>query len=136
MELQVGVKILLQNEQGKYLLIHRSATKYPEVNNPWDIVGGRIHPGTPLMENLKREVKEETSLEIVGEPKLVGAQDILRLPERHIVRLTYVGKTQGEPILDIEENDQYKWVTFEELRSIEHLDMYVKELAEQGLLST
>ncbi len=31
MELQVGVKILLQNEQGKYLLIHRSTTKYLKV---------------------------------------------------------------------------------------------------------
>ncbi|MEK7496799.1 MAG: NUDIX domain-containing protein [Patescibacteria group bacterium] len=136
MELQVGVKILLQNEQGKYLLIHRSATKYPEVNNPWDIVGGRINPGTPLLENLKREIKEETALEIINEPKLVGAQDILRLPERHIVRLTYVGKTSGEPILDTEENDQYKWVTFDELRTTERLDKYVKELVDKGLLGS
>ena len=88
--LQVGVKILLKNKDGKYLLIHRSAEKYPEVKDAWDIVGGRINLGTSLMENLSREVFEETKLKIVGEPKLIAAQDILKT-QRHIVRLTYVG---------------------------------------------
>ncbi|HEA84446.1 MAG TPA: NUDIX hydrolase, partial [Candidatus Wildermuthbacteria bacterium] len=62
MELQVGVKILLQNKDGKYLLVRRSPEKYPEIEakNSWGIVGGRIIPGSPLFENLKREVKEET----------------------------------------------------------------------------
>ncbi len=55
--LQVGVKALLKNPQGKYLLLHRSAKKYPEVRNAWDIVGGRIEPGTALADNLRREIK-------------------------------------------------------------------------------
>ena len=59
MELQVGVKVFLKNLQGKYLLVRRSPKKYPEVGALWDIVGGRINPGSPLLENLKREKKEE-----------------------------------------------------------------------------
>lgn len=53
MELQVGVKVLLKNPEGKYLLVKRSNKKYPEVGATWDIVGGRIDPGLPLLENLK-----------------------------------------------------------------------------------
>ena len=97
MELQVGVKALLQNKEGKYLLIRRSSDKYPEVGPKWDIVGGRINSGETLMENLKREIKEETNLDMKKEPKLVAAQDILRVPGMHVVRLTFVGEIEGEP---------------------------------------
>ena len=71
MELQVGVKIILQNTEGKYLMLLRSAIKYPEAGAKWEIAGGRINPGTSLLENLKREVIEETGLEVKGEPKLI-----------------------------------------------------------------
>ena len=84
MELQVGVKILLNNEEGKYLLLRRSKKKYPEVMDIWDIPGGRIDPGVSLLENLKREMREEIELELKMEPKLIAAQDIMRIPGRHV----------------------------------------------------
>ncbi|KKU68198.1 MAG: ADP-ribose pyrophosphatase [Parcubacteria group bacterium GW2011_GWA2_47_16] len=113
MILQVGVKVFLKNQEGKYLLIKRSPVKYPDVKDPWDIVGGRIDSGSPLLENLKREVKEETGLEITSEPRLLAAQDIIPNSEKHVVRLTYVADTKGEPVLDTSENTEYKWVTIE-----------------------
>lgn len=94
-ELQVGVKILLKNKDEMFLVLHRSPYKYPEVSSFWDIVGGRIKKGKTLIENLKREIKEETNLDLDGEPKLVGASDILRVDTKHIVRLTYIGYGVG-----------------------------------------
>jgi 8-oxo-dGTP diphosphatase len=126
MELQVGVKILLKNKDGKYLVVCRSAEKYPEVGAKWDIVGGRINPGSSLIENLKREVLEETSLEVVGEPKLVTAQDILKT-DKHVVRLTYLGFADGEVKLS-EEHSQYKWLSLEEISKLEPMDKYFKEI--------
>ena len=128
-ELQVGVKVLLKNKENKFLLVRRNPKKYPEIGPKWDIVGGRINPGTPLLENLKREVTEETGLEISSEPMLKGAQDILRVPGRHIVRLTYTANADGTPKLD-DESLEYKWFTFEEMNSMSEtdLDMYVREL--------
>ena len=126
MILQVGVKILLKNKEDKYLLVRRSSEKYPEVGAVWDIVGGRIEAGTALLENLKREIFEETKLELIGEPKLIAAQDILKL-DKHVVRLTYIGEAQGDVILD-EENTEYKWFRREELYQIEALDAYLKEV--------
>ncbi|MFZ2150063.1 MAG: NUDIX domain-containing protein [Minisyncoccia bacterium] len=126
MELQVGVKILLKNKDGKYLVVCRSAEKYPEVGAKWDIVGGRIDPGSTLLENLRREVMEETGLEIKYEPKLITAQDILRAT-KHIVRLTYTGFADGVVKLS-DENTEYKWLSLEEISNLEPIDSYFKEV--------
>jgi ADP-ribose pyrophosphatase YjhB (NUDIX family) len=128
MNLQVGVKILLKNSEGKYLLLKRNLEKYPEIteDDSWDIVGGRIDVGTLLLENLTREIFEETKLNLITEPRLIAAQDILR-PDKHVVRLTYVGTIEGEPVLD-EDHTAYKWLTIEELRNMPRLDQYFKEV--------
>ena len=127
--LQVGVKALLKNQEGKYLLLHRSLEKYPEVTqNRWDIVGGRIDPGTDLLNNLKREIKEETGQDLQGQPKLIGAQDILRVPGKHIVRITYLGEIDGEIKIDPEEHDDYRWFTLEEIKQRDDIDKYFMEL--------
>jgi ADP-ribose pyrophosphatase YjhB (NUDIX family) len=134
--LQVGVKILLKNNAGQFLMVHRSLEKYPDAQGRWDIVGGRINPGYPLIENLRREIKEETGLEFSAEPRLIAAQDILRNPERHVVRLTYIGNAINENIvLDTSENDMYKWYTKEKLLKLDDVDVYFKELLKQGILT-
>ena len=133
-KLQVGVKILLRNKEGKFLLLKRNTEKYANVRGEWDIVGGRIDPGSRLIDNLRREVKEETQLEILSEPKLLDAQDIIPNSEKHVVRLTYTGDTDGEPVLDTRENIEYKWLLPAELKLQENLDVYVKEIIDKGLI--
>lgn len=135
MELQVGVKAFLRNPDGKYLLVRRSEAKYGKTQGSWDIVGGRINPGSDLVENLKREVSEETQLEISSTPILIAAQDIVPNSERHVVRLSYRADTAGEPVLD-EENLEYKWVSLEEMKQQEDLDRYVKDVLDRNLLKT
>lgn len=128
--LQVGVKVILKNEQGEVLLLRRNPVKYPEIGPTWDIPGGRIDTGIPLIDNLKREVKEETGLEIISEPKLLYSQDILnieRFPGRHVVRLTYVAEANGEVSID-EESLEYKWVEINQLKNAEDLDKFLSEV--------
>lgn len=131
--LQVGVKILLRNQEGKYLLLRRSLEKYPEIKGRWDIVGGRIDAGKTLKENLIREMAEETGLSLVGEPVLVAAQDILRSPEKHVVRLTYTGEAEGVVQLDTSENDLFRWYTKDEVHALDDLDIYLRELLTKGI---
>jgi len=118
MELQVGVKILLKNNQAKYLLVRRNPKKYPEVGPKWDIVGGRINAGSPLLENLQREIKEEVGFIYTGNPRLVAAQDILKVPGKHVVRLTFLGELDGEPKID-EEHLEAKWFSVKEIEKID-----------------
>jgi len=118
MELQVGVKILLKNSEGKYLFVRRNPKKYPEVGPKWDIVGGRINAGSPLLENLQREIKEEVGFIYTGNPRLVAAQDILKVPGKHVVRLTFLGELDGEPKID-EEHLEAKWFSVKEIEKID-----------------
>lgn len=136
MELQVGVKVLLKNREGKYLLLKRNRVKYPEMPtlDLWDIVGGRIEIGTPLIDNLKREVMEETGLLLTNTPKLIAAQDILRLSSKHVVRLTYTASIEGVPQLD-DDHVEYRWVTREEMQKLgDELDIYFRELLAKGII--
>ena len=128
--LQVGVKALLKNSEGKYLLLRRNPEKYPEAGATWDIVGGRIDAGRPLLDNLQREIREETGLELTSRPKLVAAQDILKVPGRHVVRLTYTGEIEGEPVLD-NDHTEFGWFTPEELKNLENLDSFLNEALTQ-----
>jgi len=140
------VKILLKNSEGKYLLVRRNPKKYPEVGAKWDIVGGRINPGSPLLNNLKREIKEEVDLDYTGQPKLVATQDIflppLNLPlrkgekiSRHVVRLTYIGELDGEPKID-SDHLEAKWFTAAEIKAMDAsiLDSFFKNLLDQDII--
>ncbi len=135
MELQVGVKAVLRNSEGRILLLKRSSKKYPEIGPKWDIVGGRIEAGFPLIDNLKREIMEETRLVLTEEPALVAAQDILRINGRHVVRLTYVGRIEGDPVID-DEHEDAKWFDISEIRKLSEaqLDIYFKELVDKGII--
>lgn len=126
LQLQVGVKVLLKNKDGKYLVLFRSLASAPKSGQHWDIAGGRINIGSTLLENLQREVMEETGLEIMDEPKLIAAQDILKT-DKHVVRLTYLGEANGEVKLSDEHSD-FKWLSLEEIKNLEPIDKYFKEV--------
>lgn len=128
----VGVKAFVQDSRSRFLLVRRSTLKYPEVPPGWDIPGGRIHPGTPLLDNLKREIQEETKLTIHDQIRLIKAQDIIR-PDKHIVRLTFVAHADGRPVLD-EENDGYCWLTLPEIKQLPDLDEFARSVVDDGLL--
>lgn len=132
MELQVGVKILLKNKEGKYLFLYKNPKKYLNDGSKWEIAGGRIDPGSSLLQNLRREVLEETGLEIKGEPKLISAQDIFPENGRHVVRLTYLGFGDGVVKLSDEHTD-FKWLSVDEIKKLEPIEKILKEILEKNL---
>lgn len=133
MILQVGVKIFLKNDEGKFLLLKREEQKYADVPFKWDVPGGRIDPGTPLTQNLRRELEEEIKVTLKNDPTLIYAQDIIVPDEKHVVRLTFVGSVEDEPVLD-HEHTEYKWLSLEEMKNFEHLDRFAREVVEKDLL--
>lgn len=131
----MGVKIFLKNGSGRILLLKRSPERYPHVGDElWDIVGGRIKPGQTLMENLRREIEEEVRMNLEGEPKLVAAQDILKVPGKHVVRLTYIGRAEGEPVVD-EDHSEFGWFSLDELHTLGQFDRFAKELVDKRVIN-
>lgn len=127
MKLQVGVKVLLQNDKDEYLLIRRSGMMDSEEEPHWDIPGGRIEPDEKLHQALQREIREETSLEVSGDFTLLAAQDIM-VPAKdlHVVRLTYSAKGGGEVVISHEHQDSL-WVTGSKALDL-NLDPYLREV--------
>ena len=128
MNLQVGVKLLVKDAQGRYLFLRRSPSFKPGVQR-WDIPGGRIEIEEPLDAALTREVREETGLKVKAS-SLIAAQYIF-VPEKdiHVVRLTYVGEVEaGEPVLS-DEHSEYRWMTKDDAMK-EPLDKYLMEISD------
>lgn len=123
--LEVGVKVVIQNKEGKYLVLLRSKPFYGESFTRWDIPGGRIDIGEELEKALKREVFEETGLKLKRVDSILLAQDLLRNPKKHTVRITYKALCNArEVVLNPLEHSQYKWVTLSELKKLKH-DLYL-----------
>ncbi|MGB4762192.1 MAG: NUDIX domain-containing protein [Candidatus Saccharimonas sp.] len=132
MILQVGVKVLLANENSEYLFLRRAAST--EAGLLWDIPGGRIESHEFLDDALAREVYEETSMKLGGNPLLLAAQDIM-VPSKdlHVVRLTYSGTAKGQVMLS-DEHDEYRWMSKAAVLGESHVDAYLRSVLESDLL--
>ncbi len=129
MKLQVGVKVILQNDNGQYLLLRRSQAFHNETEPHWDIPGGRIEPEETLHEALRREITEETGLDVDDHFRLLAAQDIMvTTKDLHVVRLTYTAKGTGNVIVS-DEHQETTWVSREEALKL-NLDPYLRQALE------
>jgi len=127
MKLQVGVKALIENDEGKYLFMRRSRSFEHETEAHWDIPGGRIEPEEALIEGLAREISEETGLKLQGAPTLLAAQDIfVSSADLHVVRLTYVAQANGTLSLS-EEHEEHTWMSIEQATA-SNLDPYLAKV--------
>ena len=103
------VGALIYNDREEVLMIHTH--KWSDL---WGIPGGKIKSGEPSVDALRREIREETALEISG-IEFVLAQDCIHSKEfyrdAHFILLNYVCRCGGEPLVKLnEEAQEFRWV--------------------------
>ncbi len=108
----VTVGALIYNETGQVLLVRTH--KWSDL---WGIPGGKTKWGETSEDALRREIKEETGLDI-GDIKFVLVQDCIHSPEfyrdAHFVLLNYTARCVGEPKVTLnDEARDFEWVTLE-----------------------
>lgn len=100
-------------QNGKVLIL-RESTKYTEGTNAakYDIVGGRIKPGQPFDESLRREIREETGLEVqLGRPFYVGEwRPVVKGEPWQVVATFFTCAASTDTVKLSEDHDDYQWI--------------------------
>lgn len=97
------------NEQGKLLVLERKADD--SFAYMYEIPGGGVEPGETLMEALRRELKEETNLDLQSLLSYCGSFDYVEIaPTRQYNFM--VKSTPGE--IRLTEHQNYRWIGAEE----------------------
>ncbi len=116
----IGVKAIIEKD-GKILFIKRSE-KYEHLNEAWDIPGGRINFGEEPEEGLKRELKEETGLELDEINQILDAATVFKNEEKQIVRITYLCTVKDGKQKLSQEHTDLQWVPVKELKNLNFKD--------------
>lgn len=105
---------LLRDEAGDVLMV-----KTWKWSGLWGIPGGKVEYGETLETAFRREVREETGLEIL-DLKLVLVQDAVEHPEfhkpMHFVLINYLASVAGfHPVVRLnDEAQEYLWISMPE----------------------
>lgn len=138
MTFNVAVTAIVIRHDGRMLITKRTASK-KKWPNKWTVPGGQVETsdflGTPteinnqwydVLENaVVREVKEETGL-VIRKPKYLCS---IAVPGTIIVSFYVRTLNQDDPVsLQLEECDDYAWVTYEEAKNYDLIDGILEEL--------
>ena len=113
MKLFVAAKAVVTRSDGRVLIVRESGS-YDEGTNEgkWDVVGGRIDPEESLFEGLKREVAEESGLEVeIGKTITVHEKfQEIKGEQVHIIRIYFQCTTAQDEVVLSEDHDKYEWI--------------------------
>ena len=115
---KVSVAAMVHNGKGKILL----------VNSPWrgwEYPGGLIEPGETFEEALRREIREESGVEVEIE-RFVG---ICKNLEKDIVNIDFVCRYVSGELTTSDESTEVVWVTPEEAVKMITFPLTKKRLA-------
>ncbi len=121
---------LVFNQEGKLLLIrsHKWHDRYT-------VPGGHIELGETLKEALKREIKEETNLEIF-DIKFIDYQEFIYdkqfWKDRHFIFFDFAARTKSTKVKLNHEAQDYIWITLDKVFELE-LDDFTKRAIERYL---
>ena len=122
-----AVGALILNQEGKIFLM-----KSHKWHGQYVIPGGHIELGETIVEALKREVKEETNLDIYGIEFLIFQEFIYDRSfwkKDHYIFFDYLCRTDSSDATLNEEAEEYIWVPAEEALQlpVEHYTLVVIE---------
>lgn len=108
----VATSGLILNDQGNFLVVRRAA--HDSHPNIWELPGGAIDHGEHPKEGMKREIKEETGLDVMVKYPLAASYVYsTKDPYLQVIRLAYLCELEdsNQDVLLSEEHSSYQWIS-------------------------
>jgi 8-oxo-dGTP diphosphatase len=115
----VGVGAVVVKD-GRAVIVKRANEPY---RGQWSIPGGRVEFGESLHDAVRREMREETGLEVAVGP-LIEVFERMH-PTHHFVIIDYLCTCTGGTLCAGDDAEDVRWVTSEELDQFEIRDTAV-----------
>lgn len=124
----LSVKVLIQDPEGRWLLLRRSpgSTWNP---GKWDLPGGKVESQERFETALRREVLEETGLEIQLKGLYGAIED--EVNDFRVVHLVLLGYGDTNNVELSGEHDRFEWIDPGSFNNRE-LCLYLRNLIEKN----
>ena len=119
--------------EGKVLALEFNNYEGAPIGGKWVLPGGRPDVGEHVYEALKREVLEETGLEVdvVGPLHINNFENWDGTPR---IRLSYLcNLREKKDVVLSHEHRNWKWVTMEEARGLDWIDADFEEIVKKAV---
>ncbi len=123
----IVVGAFIFNDKGELFL-----TKSDRWDDKYVMPGGHVEYGETVNEALKREMKEETNLDI-GEIEFLGFKELLNLEQdfykdRHMISLNFKCKALNNEVILTDEAQEYIWISMDKVLELDLFDAVREEI--------
>lgn len=120
-ELTVAVGAVIEDDRGKILLVKHVPERGGYWQGKWICPGGRLHLGEGMEEAARREIMEETHLEVLLTEPLVPFERIVKSKgetQMHVIYIDYLAKVVGGELMPDSDIGEGMWVEKERIPDI------------------
>jgi len=120
-EIIIGVGAIVEDDKGRILLVKHKPERKGYWQGKWICPGGQLNLGETLEDGARREVKEETGLDIDIRKLLLPFERIVhegRKTTLHVIYIDFMARAVGGEFAPASDVGQGRWVTRSEMRGI------------------
>ena len=114
----VAVGAVIEDEAGRVLLVRHVPEREGYWKGKWICPGGRLELGEEIQEGIRREVREETHLEIELTEPLIPFERIVKAEGKtqlHVIYIDYLARLRGGELEPADDVGEAIWVSKENI---------------------
>ncbi|MFA5055046.1 MAG: NUDIX domain-containing protein [Dehalococcoidia bacterium] len=120
-EIILAVGAVIEDKDGRILLVKHRTERKGYWQGKWICPGGRLELGETLEEGARREVKEETGLDVELGIQIPAFERIVREGAKvalHVVYIDFIARVAGGEFAPASDVGEGRWVTRSEMRGM------------------